>query len=73
MPLNKTALKNTILSILTSMEGKNTDAKEEFATELSNAIDTYIKTATITVPAGIPVTTPSGAGVTTAPATATIA
>ena len=76
MALNKTALKNGIKQLLTDMETRDTDAKDDFATELSNLIDTFVKGATVTVAAGIPVATAGTAtsqtGATTATGTATI-
>lgn len=76
MALNKPALKNGIKQLLTEMETKNEDAKDDFATELSNLIDTFVKGATVTVAAGIPVATAGTAtsqtGATTATGTATI-
>ena len=76
MALNKPALKNGIKQLLTDMETKNEDAKDDFATELSNLIDTFVKGATVTVAAGIPVATAGTAasqtGATTATGTGTI-
>lgn len=76
MALNKPALKNGIKQLLTDMETRDTDAKDDFATELSNLIDTFVKGATVTVAAGIPVATAGTAtsqtGATTATGTATI-
>lgn len=48
--------------------------KDDIAAKMATAIDEYIKSAIITVPAGIAVqvAVPAGTGVTTAPATATI-
>lgn len=58
------------------METKDTDSKEEFATTLSNLIETFVKSATVTVSAGIIVTTTGSAtaqsGVTTSEGTGTI-
>jgi hypothetical protein len=76
MPLNKAGLKTQIKTLLTQMETKNEDAKDFFAGKLADAIDIYVKSATIVVPAGVPVTTVGSpatqTGATTAPATATI-
>lgn len=71
MALNKADLKSTIKSLC---EKSNTP--EEFADGLSAAIDTYVKTGTVTVVAGIPVATAGSAsaqtGATTGPGTGTI-
>ncbi|WP_107039972.1 hypothetical protein [Brumimicrobium mesophilum] len=76
MALNKPVLKNGIVALLTEMETKNVDAKEEFATQLSNLIDAFVKSGTVTVSAGIAVTTAGTAtaqtGATTATGTGTI-
>lgn len=76
MPLVKATLKTSILGLLTGMRDKTEISDDEFADKLAGAIDTYIKSATITVPAGIAVSTagsPSAqTGATTAPATALI-
>lgn len=76
MPLVKTTLKADILNLLTGMRDKTEVSDNEFADKLASAIDAYIKTATITVPAGIAVATTGSpaaqTGATTAPATALI-
>lgn len=76
MALVKSTLKASILSLLTSMRDKTEISDEEFADKLATAIDSYIKSATVTVAAGIAVTTSgsptSQTGVTTAPGTGTI-
>ncbi len=77
MPLNKLDLQNSIESLLEDMVSRTEDpekARKDFATELSTIIDSYIRSATITVPAGITVqTVPStGTGATIAPITALI-
>lgn len=77
MALDKATLKSDIETIMNSLkdfdgsEGKTqTDAITKFAEDLSNAIDTYVKTASVstTVASGIAVqVTPStGTGATTA-------
>jgi len=51
MPLDKPSLKAEIKQLLVDLstnEGDQTEAFDTFADGLSNAIDTYIKTATIT-------------------------
>ena len=57
MPLNKQKFKNDILSLLTQMRERTEKSDEEFAERLASLIDGYIKSATITVPAGIAVST----------------
>ena len=72
MPLVKANLKNGIKALLTDMRTKEAISDDEFADRLSTLIDTYIKSATVTVAAGIAVTTNTGAGTTTSPGTGTI-
>ena len=72
MPLVKATLKSGIQALLTEMRTKEENADEYFADQMATLIDTYIKSATVTVVAGIPVTTSTGAGATTAPGTGTI-
>lgn len=55
MALDKAGLKNNIKGILNSLknyDGSNgktqDDAIEKFSTDLSNAIDTFVKTGTVT-------------------------
>ncbi len=71
MALNKPALKAEIKQILTDMRTRTENADDEFATRLSDAIDTYVKTAQ--VDPGIAVATTGSAtaqtGTTTAPGT----
>lgn len=49
MALDKTTLKSTIEGILTDMESRDEDAKSEFATRLSDAIDLFVKSGTVNV------------------------
>lgn len=76
MALNKEALKTDILTLLTGMRDCTEVSDKEFAATLASLIDAYIKSATITVPAGIAVSTTGSptaqTGTTTATATATI-
>ena len=79
MPLNKTTLKSQIKAAFEKEKESTDDAEksiDRIATALSDSIDKYIKGATITVAAGIPVATAGSptaqTGATTAPATATI-
>ena len=58
-------------------EGKTgDDAIEYLATKITEAVDKYLKSATVTVPAGVPVATAGSAaaqtGTTTAPGIGTI-
>lgn len=74
--LNKQVLKTQILDLLTDMRSRTEVSDSDFAGTLADLIDTYIKSATITIEAGIPVSTTGGptaqTGTTTAPAVATI-
>lgn len=74
--LNKQLLKTQILDLLTDMRSRTEVSDADFAASLADLIDTYIKSATITIAAGIPVSTAGGptaqTGTTTAPAVATI-
>ena len=49
MALNKTALKTTIILILTEMLAKEETSIDEFATRLSDAIDVFVKTGVVNV------------------------
>ncbi len=57
MALVKPQLKNSILTLLTNMRERTNVSDDEFADRLSTMIDNYIKSATVTVPSGIPVNT----------------
>lgn len=61
MALNKKILQNGILSLLSDMRTRTEVSDGEFAECLATMIDEYIKSATITVPAGIPVSTAGSA------------
>jgi hypothetical protein len=65
MPLNKTTLEQEIKSALQEKDWDIT------ASKIANAIDVYVKTATVTIPAGVAVATSGSAvaqtGATTAP------
>ena len=63
MALDKDGLKSGIIELLTDMETRTEDAKEDFATELSNLIDDYVKSATIEYTSGL--IAPSGGGTVT--------
>jgi hypothetical protein len=72
MPLDKNTLKTEIKAILSDMENKEVDSKEEFAQRLSDAIEAFVKSGTVTVATGIPVTTSSGSGSTSGEGTGSI-
>ena len=59
MSLNKTDLKNDIIQIMTDMLQRDSTSIEEFATRLSDSIDTYVKEADINYSGGL--TAPNGA------------
>ena len=75
MPLDKTTLGNSIAAAFAKAQGlsKASDAQTTLAGSIADAIDTYVKGATVTVPAGIPVSTAGTAaaqtGATTGPGT----
>lgn len=75
MPLNKAALKTGIQALAQNI-AENEGSYADFADGLADLIDTYVKTGTVTVAAGIAVATTGTAaaqtGVTTAPGTGTI-
>lgn len=81
MPLDKVTLKNSIKqAFLDELGGGSTTAQQtavdNIATKLSNAIDVFVKSGTVTVAIGIPVATAGTAaaqtGATTGPGTGTI-
>lgn len=49
MALDKTTLKNTIVTLLNDMMTEETDSVEEYATRLSDAIDVFVKSGTVNV------------------------
>lgn len=59
MALNKDELKQNIKQILIDMMQRDTASYEEFAQRLADAIDTYVKQATINYTSGL--TAPNGA------------
>ncbi len=59
MALDKTALKNDFLQILTDMRERTEVSDEEFAERWATAIDDYVKEATIIYTTGL--TAPNGA------------
>lgn len=76
MALNKAALKSQISAGVKAIDLENADVSDEIAGVIADAIDVYIKAATITVAAGILVATAGSAvaqtGATTGPGTAII-
>jgi|GEM_PF-1708157 hypothetical protein len=76
MALVKATLKSGIQALLTEMRTKEEISDDYFADQLATLIDTYIKSATVTVIAGIPVATAGSptaqTGATTAPGTGTL-
>lgn len=58
MALNKEDLKNNIIQIMADMRKRTEIADEEYATRLSDAIDSYVKAATIVYTTGL--TAPNG-------------
>lgn len=58
MALNKEELKNNIIQIMADMRKRTENSDEEYATRLSEAIDSYVKTATIVYTTGL--TAPNG-------------
>ncbi len=75
MALNKTALESGILELMQQIIAEK-GSYEDFANGLADLIDTFVKTGTVTVAAGIPVSTTGSAtaqtGTTTATGTGTI-
>lgn len=53
MALNKTVLKNEIVTLLTNMLTRENTSIEEFATELSNSVDAFVKSADIKYTSGL--------------------
>lgn len=76
MPLNTPLLEQSVLQLLQDMMLREQNSLQEFAHRLTMAIDSYVRSATITVPSNIPVSTTGTAaaqsGMTTAPVTASI-
>lgn len=75
MPLNKAALKSGIQS-LAQNTADNEGSYADFADGLASLIETFVKSGTVTVPAGVAVSTTGTAaaqtGATTAPGIGTI-
>ena len=74
MALNKAGLEAALKNALDAQSDKEVDPKEaraNMAKDMDNAIDIYIKTATVSVVAGIPVTTAGTAAAQTGATTGT--
>jgi len=56
MALNKTALQITIVALLTEMLTKEESSIADFATKLSDAIELYVKSGTVTVAVSVATT-----------------
>ena len=61
MALDKTTLKQEIEALLTDMETRTSDSKSDYAQALADAIEKFVKTATINYISGL--ATPAGGGV----------
>jgi len=75
MPIVNSTIKAQINTLIEQTKGlEQKQAQEAFCTGLANIIEASIKSATITVSAGIPVVVavPAGTGATTAPGTGTL-
>ena len=79
MPLVKATLKSQIVQGLKNIHPNENDpdgAINAFADAIANAVDAYVKSATVTVNAGIPVTTAGSptaqTGATTGPGTGSL-
>jgi hypothetical protein len=53
MGLDKTNLKNDIVSIMSDMMQRENTSIDEFATRLSDAIDSYVKQASVVYTSGL--------------------
>lgn len=76
MALNKEILKQGIITLQQEMKTKTEPDEAYYAEQLATLIDAYIRSATVTIPMGVPVSTAGTAvaqtGTTTAPAIGTI-
>ncbi|MDR0386762.1 MAG: hypothetical protein LBH57_01875 [Treponema sp.] len=71
MALVQTALKSKFETLFNNMK-KSPMSEADFANELAKIINDHIKTAVVTVNAGIAVSTSGGGGATTAPGTGSL-
>ncbi len=62
MPLNKVMLKGEIKTLLEDMMQREESSFEEFAGKLADAIDSFIKSGTVTTVVTGTCATPAGAG-----------
>lgn len=76
MALQRAPLKQGIVQLMKNMMEREEPSYDEFADRLSDLIEQYVKTGTVTVAQGIPVSTTGTAaaqtGVTTSTGTGTI-
>lgn len=72
MALDKTILKNEIKSLMQDMMQKENASFDEFATRLSDAVDEYVKTATVSTTVTGACATPAGAGTISGTGTGTL-
>lgn len=75
MALVKDALKTQIIQGLQNIHPNKDDpngAINAFAEVIASAVDTFVKTATVTVQPGQAVTTPAGPGSTSSPGTGSL-
>jgi hypothetical protein len=68
MALVETSLKSKLLNLFNSMNAAPM-SEEDYAANLAKIFNDHIKTAVVTVNAGIAVSTPAGPGATSAPGT----
>jgi hypothetical protein len=71
MELVETSLKSNLLNLFNAMNAAPM-SEEDYAAKLAAIINDHIKTAVVTVNAGIAVTTPAGPGATSAPGTGSL-
>ena len=64
-------MKNSVKQLLADMMTRNTDSTDEFAERLTDIVETFVKSATVTVAAGILVTTAGTATAQTGQTTST--
>lgn len=75
MPIVNATIKAQINTLIEQTKGlEQKESQEAFCSGLANIIETSIKSATVTVSAGIPVAVvvPAGTGATTGPGTGTL-
>lgn len=72
MALNKNQLKNDIKSLMNNMRNQTEQNDDAFADGLASIIETYVKSGTVTIQAGIPLIAGAYTGQTTATGTGSI-